>query len=450
MKAVLFRSLFVLLLGVSFLIITEAGIYVLSRMGRIELASRSDIVAASRNMPGDLKGLKPIYTPHPYFGYVYTPNNSFAEGNYVANSQDRMRANSEGFIENELPHAKKKGECIYGLLGGSAAMSWGCARKELRLSYKLEKLLNTHLVTGKCKQYRVLNMGIGSHIQYQVTQIFLYYAPLLDGVIFYNGFNECAHGAMLTNKEPVTFPVINLYASLSAALPLSLKTFEMKTKLGRMANFLLKHRWISWSPLVRAVFKYRLRKVERSQATVQARGHGSALPGLEGAVKKNLRRLFPEITAEKLMHSYDRDDPVVREVLQKILPLVYTEPTLEAYAVARKRGIPFLSVIQPMIFLTGKGSDWKERRIATYHFQKCCMDTLLEEAKRLERFGIKTHDVNEKNLLGRDSFWSQVHIKPEGNEIVARYLFGVIKKEWHSNDGGKQRNAGVVQTLGGR
>lgn len=433
MKLVLFRSLFVLLLVIVSVALAETAVYMFSLTGKVRLVSKRDLATAARNMPGKVEELKPVYIPHPYFGYVYTPNNGFAEGNYVGNN-DLMEANSDGFIEKELPDEKRKGECIYGLLGGSAAMSWGCATREYRLSYQLEKLLNAQLVTDTCRRYRVLNMGIGSHIQYQATQIFLYYASLFDGVIFYNGFNECAHGAMLTNSEPIEFPVINLYASLTVSSPLTLKMIETRQELGRLANFMLRHSYLSHSPLLRLMFRVKSRKLERYQAELQAQSHQSTLPGIKGRFKEELRNLFPKVTPESLMHSYDRDDPVVPKVLEKILPFVYTQPTLQAYAVARKKNIHFLSVIQPMIYVTGNGADWKERRIATHHFQKSCVDRLSTEARKLEGQGIATHNINEKNLLNKELFWSQVHIKPAGNEIVARYLFELIKREWHEKD----------------
>ena len=410
----------------------EVGVYVFYKAGRLGLATRDEIVTISKNVQKETKTLKPIYIPHPYFGYVYTPNNRFFKGNYVASSNDCMKSNSEGFIDEEFPLEKREGLCIYGILGGSAAMSWGVAKREYRLSYQLEKLLNTHLRNNKCRQYRVLNMGIGSHTQYQATQIYLYYKNLLDGVIFYNGFNECAHGAMLTNNDPVRFPVIAVYASLQMPSSLILATSEMRREAVNIAKFLMRHPYLIYSPCVRFLFKRKIQRIETLQKRLQDEGHATTLPSIRGRHKERLKNLFPDVNPMSLLHSYDYDNPDIPKVLDKILPLVYTEPTLNAYTVAKVSNTHFLSVIQPMIYATGKGLDWKGRCVASYHFQKTCVEKLLEEAKKLEPYGIKTYDINEKNFIKKELFYSQVHIKPEGNKIAARYLFELIKKDWHN------------------
>ena len=427
----LFTVIYAVMMLLVLIVSIEILLYLFSKADRIRLASMDEIVSASKMGTQQTKAQIPNYIPHPYFGYVYTPNNTFKEGNYVANSNDLMKSNADGFIDEEFPHEKSEGVCVYGILGGSAAMSWGCAKREDRLSYKLEKLLNTHLKTNKCREYRVLNMGIGSHIQYQATQVFLYYNHLLDGVIFYNGFNECAHGAMLSNSEPVQFPVINVYAALATPMPLTVKILEMRRELSRLATFLLNHSYLIHLHSVRFLFNFKGNKLEKLHNRLQQEGHNTALPGFKGQYKEGLRHRFPNVTPESFLHSYEKDSSDIPKLLEEILPLVYTKPTLHAYAAARTTNTSFLSVIQPMIYATGKGQDWKTRRIATYHFQNTCVDKLSEEAKILETYGIKTHNINKENIIGKELFWSQVHIKPEGNDIAARYLFELIKKEWH-------------------
>ena len=52
-------------------------------------------------------------------------------------------------------------------------MSWGVEKRDERIDYQLEALLNAYAKeTGSNKRYQVLNLGVGSYIQYQATQVF--------------------------------------------------------------------------------------------------------------------------------------------------------------------------------------------------------------------------------------------------------------------------------------
>ena len=44
---------------------------------------------------------------------------------------------------------------------------------------------------------------------------------------------------------------------------------------------------------------------------------------------------------------------------------------------------------------------------------------------------LKDNNINKKNLIKKELFYNQVHINPGGNKIAERYLFELIKKEWH-------------------
>lgn len=424
----IFIIIFVLLLGI------ETTVYLFSKSGRIKLTSRDEIVSISKIVSEETKATNPVYIPHPYFGYVYTPSSRVSQLNGVTNTPVYMQSNSEGFIDDEFPIERREGLCVYGIMGGSAAMSWGVEKREERISYRLEELLNANLKNDKCKEYRVLNLGIGSHTLYQAALIYLYYKNLLDGVIFFGGFNECAHGAMLTNNEPVQFPVINLYASLQIPSTLIVRIFDEKRALAQKAVFLLKHPYLIYSPSVRFLFKLKAQGIENLQKRLQDEGHETmALPSIKGKYKEKLRGLFPNLTALGFLQSYDYDNPDIPKVIEKVLPLMYTEPVLNAYAVSKTANAHFLSVIQPMMYITGKETNWKALNFASYHFQKICVEKLEGEARKLKLHGVKTYNLNEinKKAYKKDFFIDQVHLKKEGTEVVAHSLFEIIKKEWH-------------------
>ena len=387
-----------------------------------------------RDKPKETETSQPVYIPHPYFGYVYRPNGRISQMNGVTNTPVYMESNSAGFIDNEFPEEKKEGVCIYGILGGSAAMSWGVEKREERISYRLEELLNTHLRNESCREYRVLNLGIGSHSQYQATQVYLYYKNLLDGVIFFAGFPECAHPAMLTNDEPVQFPVINLYASLKVLAPSSTEITKIRHELERGNSLVSRYPYLMYVPFVKYLFEGKEKRVEELNKKLQNEGHSTTLPIIKGEFKAKLKKAFPALTNPlKLMHSYDYDNPDIPKVLEKILPLVYTDPLLNAYGVSRTTNAHFLSVIEPMIYITGKDPKWKELMFATYHFQTTCVNKLKEEAKKLEACGVKTYNLNEiaVKTYKREFFIDQVHLTKEGTQNVANVLFDLIKKEWH-------------------
>ena len=66
-------------------------------------------------------------------------------------------------------------------------------------------------------------MAIRGHIQYQATQIYLYYRNLLDGVIFYNGNNEGSHATILATELPVQFSKTDSNSLIKIDSPLNMR-----------------------------------------------------------------------------------------------------------------------------------------------------------------------------------------------------------------------------------
>lgn len=426
----IFIMLFVLLLTL------EGIVYLFHKAGRVRLATRDEIFSISRTDSEEDKAPLPTYIPHPYFGYMYNPGTRISQFNYVSNTPVYMDSNSEGFIDEEFPIQKKEGQCIYAILGGSGAMSWGVESGEERISYQLERLLNTYLINEKCREFKVLNMGIGSHTFYQAVQIYLYYKKLLDGVIFYGGFNECAHGALLPNDDPIEFPVHNLYSSLKAPSPLIMKLSDMQSSAGKWAKFLIKHPHLVYSSSVRFIFTVKMRRIGELQRRIQVEEHQTDLPCIKSRLKIELRNRFPKITPSGLMQSFDYDNPDIPKAIEEILPIIYTEPLINAYAVSKTNNALFLNIIQPFMYITGKDTNWKELNYASYYFQKCSNEKLIKESKKLKNYGINTYDLNEicKGELKKEYFIDQVHLKKEGTEVIARSLFEIIKKEWYNDE----------------
>lgn len=425
-----FRGLLYFLFVITILLLSMEGtVYILYKLGPIKLIDKDYLAAISNSIPEQISQEKPMYIPHPYFGYIYTPNNCFFQ-------QTVMKSNSEGFIDEEFPLEKQEGLCIYGLLGGSGAMSWGVEKKADRISYQLEELLNTYATNGKYKKYRVLNMGVGSHLQYQATQIYLYYQDLLDGVIFYNGNNECSHASVLATEDPVPFPEINICTMMQLNSPLKYEISALRNKLSATANFLLSKPYLLQPHFMRffynIYFKNKLQTIDKlNENLFQDACSQSDFPQIKGKLDE-YRSLFQKVTANRFWYS-DLPD-FQREMMKKVVPIVYTAPLIDAFAVAKIRNTPFLSVVQPLPVVVNRKPEWGSPRYKLPIYQKYGNQILMEEAKKLEGYGIKTYNLNSVNLFNQmqeDPFIDQTHLKPQANKIVARYLFELIQKEWH-------------------
>jgi hypothetical protein len=221
------RIFIVLILFIGSPILFEVALRLFEKVGISHPVTISEFRAIVDGTPPQSEANLVTYIPHPYFGYTYVPSAHLTEFNTVVNKNIFLDTNSAGFVDSEFPSQRTPGVCVYGLLGGSNALGWGVAGRENRIHAKLERLLNAKFKTRSCASYRVLNLGIGSHMQYQATHVYQYFQDLLDGVIFFGGFGECAQPAILTvSKDPVRFPILS--ASLSS-LPNPLLLFKINT-----------------------------------------------------------------------------------------------------------------------------------------------------------------------------------------------------------------------------
>ena len=119
----LFIMLFVLSLGI------EATVYLFSKAGRLKLTSTDEIVSISKIVLRKLKRpTQSIYHILILAMYIHPAAvflNSMGDKYPVY-----MQSNSEGFIDDEFPIERREGLCVYGIMGGSAAMSWGVEKRE--------------------------------------------------------------------------------------------------------------------------------------------------------------------------------------------------------------------------------------------------------------------------------------------------------------------------------
>lgn len=441
----------------------EVGILALGNAGRIPLISSRKLreidsqapvtasVDAARTPPA---GAVPLYTAHPYFGYLYTPNNRFTQRNPAFGNALVMTSNSEGFVDDEFPPGRRDDLVVYALMGGSGAMSWGIDSPEARIAAVLQAMLNGHATRSRIgKRFRVLNMGLGGFIQYQATQVFLYYAPRLDGVIFYAGHNEVAHGQILMRQDPVRFPLTDVLAAQRADLPSKYEIFALRRELNQVSHRCLAVQPLLWLPSLRwwcgghvARLLNDIDEANRALTIELTTGAGGGPPFADG-LRQNLSRWEPGTEFAFLFSRRGADAALRRSVMDRVVPAVYTNPLIDAAAVARARSIRFLNVLQPMIAGVDKPYSRYERSVIEHpaakksghdsdavQYEVTGLEVLRREIQALDRLGIPTIDLNARNEVfhGRpeDIFIDPVHLNPLGTRLVAARLFAHIRERW--------------------
>ena len=281
-------------------------------------------------------------------------------------------------------------------------------------------------------------MGVGSYIQYQATQVFFYYKNLLDGVIVYSGHNEIAHGIILTRDVPVQYPWTDLLLLLKVESPLKHEIYYIRDKLSKYANFLLKRQYLLYSHSLRFFFnrivENKLKRIDElnKQLKEEADKYSFNMPH----IKRDTSRDPAEYIHQNFLQGDTESIAIQKKVIKAIVPLVYTDPIVDVYTVAKARGVHFLNIIQPMMLTVDRKitpEELKETK-ATPFYEKTGLEILREEADKMKKiYGIETYDMNEGYWFRdtkKDVFIDPVHLTPEGNKIVANYLFKLIKEEW--------------------
>lgn len=371
--------------------------------------------------------IAPIHVPHPYFGYLYNPGKRLTQYSYHMT----FESNSDGFIDDDFPSEKIEGECVYGLLGGSAALSLGVKHKEDRISNQLQALLNQHNQNDKCRHYRVLNMGLGGGLQIQATFIYLYYWRLLDGVIFYIGNNECSNGTKFAEASPVQFPIPEIYATFVSVLTsdsmVKLRSHVVDSFDGPLTRIALKAPIFFRSNTMRVAYTIKFDNLEKFKRKLDEEA-GKKMANLPRFTRK---MSLPNFDSNKFLYE---DVALQKKIMRHILPFTYTDPLIQANAVAKAKNSPFLLVIQPMLGATDKVLNEEEKAIKPFPlYQRTCKEIFKEEARKLNARGIVTHDLNLKNLfkeVGTQIFNDPSHVNEEGNKIVASHLHQLIS-QWH-------------------
>jgi hypothetical protein len=185
-----------------------------------------------------------------------------------------------------------------------------------------------------------------------------------------------------------------------------------------------------------------IRKIEleidalNSELKIEADRYSLKMPHVRNLLPVKL----PKYNAKQL---FFQDDPesidIQNKVMRVFVPLVYTDPIIDAYAVARMRGIHFMNVIQPMMETVERKmlpEDLVNTRAPSV-YERTGIHVLRKEAARMRQYGIETFDFNRGSWfkdVPEAVFIDPVHLTARGNKIVARCLFDRIKSKWFSQE----------------
>lgn len=414
----------------------EFSLLTLVKGGLIQSAPRETLVSNIQGIRDAYleRNVVPIHVPHPYFGNLYNPSKTLKQYTFDMT----FDSNSDGFIDDEFPVDRKEGECIYGIIGGSAALSLGVKNKEDRISSQLQSLLNAHSRNQRCKHYRVLNMGVGGGLQIQASYIYFYYWRLLNGVIFYVGNNECSIGSRLGSNTPIQFPITD-YLSLAESViksdsAVKLRAFALASFDSPFIRFALKNPVMFELNILRVIYTIRLNNFENFKRGLDEETQKNA-PDFARFVRKHNA---PSFDGNKFLYE---DVALQKKVMKTVLPLIYTDPAIQANAVAKVNHTSLLLVIQPMLGSSDKTLTAEEMAILPFPlYQRTCTEMIMEEGRKLRTHSIVTNDLNRINLFAKVServFIDPSHINKLGNKVVASYLHQLIVKHWHGSDRGK-------------
>jgi hypothetical protein len=164
-----------------------------------------------------------VCCPHPYFGFVCTPN-SVLDFSAQVPGEFGHRAlaviDQNGFRNIDFPLAKPDDEIWIGIFGGSVAFSVPATDNEHTIAGYLEGILNgsefREAIFPK-RRVRVLNYALPGGQQPQQLLIYLFNRKLLDGVITFDGVNEVVIPAYYNaGAVPPTFPYRPYYEAVFA------------------------------------------------------------------------------------------------------------------------------------------------------------------------------------------------------------------------------------------
>jgi hypothetical protein len=376
----------------------------------------------------------PIQIPHRYFGSIYPPNHTFFQNTLLT-------SNSDGFIDQEFPKERQPGLCIYGVFGGSAAMSWGIESDEKRFHSQLESILNTEYTSKRCRKYRVLNMGVGGFQHYAATAVYIYYQSLFDGVIFLVGNNECSDGGLFFYLDD---PILNFGYDYGPLFMLgSAQKSELQNlqkKLGNIGEKAIAYPRLFRLHITRLIYKILIdrlstRMTELNDEIRYVSSSLITLPRFTGDILDVRRRFRENYKADQY---WNDDIPDIQySIMRHVVPLTYTNAVITAAGLAAKRGQQFLSLIQPLGGVMERKKEWGNLKDRYPYFHKVCHDVLSEEAEKLYNLGIQIEDMNRIEYFKEasdDIFLDTLHLTEEGNRILAKTVFNLIRNSWGDND----------------
>lgn len=341
-------------------------------------------------------------TPHPYFGYVMT--------------QQDTAANNHGFNDPEpFPYKKKSpNEFVISVLGGSVALGWAGWIQNLGKEYFVAELKKKVPALAK-RDIVILDMSMGGYKQPQQLYIASYFLDSVDLFINLEGHNELNS---YTNQPvfPIEFPIgAYLYFWQSRQSVEASRWLKLVSGINSFfinsgnASAALRNSALYFSA-TKAVFRWATNSsIAVAEETKKAMEKELSAPG---------RAFYSEEAKGK-----DR----IAAAVEAWERFVLQEHRLVGAAAGK-----VIFFLQPNQYMPGskKFSEWEQKNVITSDFLRKAKEYELLPAavKRMKAKGANIHDLtmvftDEPDTVYADSC---CHLNEKGNRIMSAEIARII------------------------
>lgn len=360
----------------------------------------SEILSKERNyyletLVGDRTAYVDTMLPHPYVGYVHDKRFK------------RWTVNNVGFLGQDYPYEKEEGVFVILVTGGSTASQFAGFSQEQNY---LEKILNEKYTNDKIKRYVVLNGALGAWKQPQQLMLLSLYAPVIDGVISLEGYNEFGSLKGQGFAAPEQYFVAAMghqFNAMQEFLPLILSSAILKIQ--KNSNIIDSSQLLS----------FMLTKIRHKLDRIYMNNRSST------SVKNRVNQIFyyPGSWSDSKKHEYSLSQ--------------YKHFLVSMNAVAKASNVEFLLLMQPTA-VYGKQLTEKEQRVVSdlsfgndyYQMVHELMD--LKLSHQLPIYSLLDVFNGQTETMFEDS----AHLSTNGNKILAEEIVNLLETEW----GFKQRH----------
>lgn len=334
--------------------------------------------------------------PHPYFGFVLSP--------------EKSEANNYGFRDSRpFPHVKRSPrELVIAVLGGSVALGWASWVQEAGRE-EFVRALKSSAPALAGRDIVVLNMAMGGYKQPQQLHVASYFQPGVDLFVNLEGHNELEASSHLP-LLPIEYP-IGAYLQFQQGRQAADASKRLRW-LGSFAHSLIERGMAS--PRLGSTGLY------FSVAKVVAGWASQASAKEAEKAKAELRAALAEPRRAFYQHPPDREKHGPAAAVE-----VWERFVLQQHRMLAGSAAKALFLLQPNQHLPGSKpfTEWEQKHaIALDYARKAREYQLLPPAvKRLRQKGVNAHDLTMIFRETKETVYADncCHLNDVGNRILS-------------------------------